>query len=86
MRSVQPLQVFEIGFEAIAPSTRHKSGISVRFPRILRWRQDKPPDQADSLATAQALMGPRSGGAGGRGGVGRWVVGEWGSGAGYGLV
>jgi DNA ligase-1 len=56
VRSVEPLQVFEIGFEAIAPSNRHKSGISVRFPRILRWRQDKPPDQADSLATARALM------------------------------
>jgi DNA ligase-1 len=57
VRSVQPLQVFEIGFEAIAPSKRHKSGISVRFPRILRWRQDKPPEQADSLSAAHALMG-----------------------------
>ena len=35
-------QVFELGFEAIAPSSRHKSGIAVRFPRMLRWRTDKP--------------------------------------------
>jgi DNA ligase 1 len=56
VRSVEPLQVFEIGFEGIAPSTRHKSGISVRFPRILRWRKDKPVAEADTLESAQTLL------------------------------
>jgi DNA ligase-1 len=39
VRAVEPVQVFELGFEAIAPSSRHKSGIAVRFPRMLRWRR-----------------------------------------------
>lgn len=56
VRSVEPIQVFEIGFEGIAPSSRHKSGISVRFPRILRWRTDKPAAEADTLAQAMALL------------------------------
>ncbi len=56
VRSVEPLHVFEIGFEGIAESTRHKSGISVRFPRILRWRKDKPAAEADTLTAAQALL------------------------------
>ena len=56
VRSVQPVQVFEIGFEGIAASSRHKSGISVRFPRILRWRTDKPAAEADTLRSAQALL------------------------------
>ncbi|TVQ06706.1 MAG: ATP-dependent DNA ligase [Leptolyngbya sp. DLM2.Bin27] len=56
VRSVEPLHVFEIGFEGIAASTRHKSGISVRFPRILRWRKDKPAAEADTLESAQALL------------------------------
>jgi DNA ligase 1 len=56
VRSVEPIHVFEIGFEGIAASTRHKSGISVRFPRILRWRQDKPVAEADTLESAQALL------------------------------
>lgn len=56
VRSVDPVQVFEIGFEGIAASNRHKSGISVRFPRILRWRQDKPAKEADTLAAAEALL------------------------------
>jgi len=56
VRSVEPSHVFEIGFEGIAQSKRHKSGISVRFPRILRWRKDKPAAEADSLETAQALL------------------------------
>lgn len=56
VRSVEPSYVFEIGFEGIAQSKRHKSGISVRFPRILRWRKDKPAAEADSLETAQALL------------------------------
>jgi len=56
VRSVTPTLVFELGFEGIALSKRHKSGIAVRFPRMLRWRQDKPVAEADDLATLQALL------------------------------
>ncbi|WP_346291304.1 ATP-dependent DNA ligase [Sphaerothrix gracilis] len=56
VRSVEPIHVFEIGFEGIAESSRHKSGISVRFPRILRWRHDKPAKEADTLQSALALL------------------------------
>ncbi|NMZ94256.1 ATP-dependent DNA ligase [Pseudomonas panacis] len=54
--SVTPSMVFELGFEGIALSKRHKSGIAVRFPRMLRWRQDKAVDEADNLATLQDLL------------------------------
>lgn len=54
--SVTPSMVFELGFEGIALSKRHKSGIAVRFPRMLRWRQDKAVQEADSLATLQDLL------------------------------
>jgi DNA ligase-1 len=50
--------VFELAFEGIQPSPRHKSGLAVRFPRIARWRGDKGPEDADSLARALALMTP----------------------------
>ena len=56
VRSVTPELVFELGFEGINLSTRHKSGIAVRFPRILRWRRDKPAAEADSLATLGQLL------------------------------
>ncbi|WP_426149320.1 ATP-dependent DNA ligase [Pseudomonas sp. DC3000-4b1] len=56
VRSVTPTLVFELGFEGIALSKRHKSGIAVRFPRMLRWRHDKPVEEADSLATLQDLL------------------------------
>jgi len=56
VRAVAPELVFELGFEAIARSNRHKSGIAVRFPRILRWRRDKPAGEADSLETIRALV------------------------------
>jgi DNA ligase-1 len=56
VRSVKPTMVFELGFEGINRSTRHKSGIAVRFPRMLRIRSDKPLHEADTLATLQALM------------------------------
>ncbi len=56
VRSVKPTLVFELGFEGIARSTRHKSGIAVRFPRMLRWREDKPVAEADTLATLGALL------------------------------
>lgn len=56
VRSVTPTLVFELGFEGIALSKRHKSGIAVRFPRMLRWRTDKTIEQADTLATLQGLL------------------------------
>jgi len=55
VRSVRAHHVFELGFEAVNVSKRHKSGIAVRFPRILRWRQDKPMAEADRLDTLKAL-------------------------------
>jgi len=57
VRSVTPTLVFELGFEGIAASSRHKSGIAVRFPRMLRWRLDKPVDEADTLETLKELLG-----------------------------
>ena len=56
VRSVKPTMVFEIGFEGIALSTRHKAGIAVRFPRILRRRFDKPVEEADTLDTLKGLL------------------------------
>ncbi len=56
VRSVRPTLVFELGFEGIGKSPRHKSGIAVRFPRMLRWRQDKPVGEADTLQTLAALL------------------------------
>ncbi|MFL6588383.1 MAG: cisplatin damage response ATP-dependent DNA ligase [Luteimonas sp.] len=55
VRSVRAHHVFELGFEAVNVSKRHKSGIAVRFPRILRWRHDKPMAEADRLDTLKAL-------------------------------
>jgi DNA ligase 1 len=57
VRSVTPLHVFELGFEAVNRSSRHKSGIAVRFPRILRWRHDKLAADADRLDALRALAG-----------------------------
>ena len=56
VRSVKPIHVFEIGFEGISESKRHKSGIAVRFPRILRWRTDIPVEEADTLENAITLL------------------------------
>ena len=56
VRSVKPTLVFELGFEGIAKSSRHKSGIAVRFPRMLRWREDKSVEEADTLETLAALL------------------------------
>jgi DNA ligase-1 len=61
VRSVKPTMVFEIGFEGIAASTRHKAGIAVRFPRILRIRDDKPVDEADTLDALKAMLPDREG-------------------------
>lgn len=56
VRSVKPEQVFELGFEGIQASPRHKSGIAVRFPRMLRWRKDKPAKEADTMDALRALL------------------------------
>lgn len=56
VRSVEPLQVFELAFEAIARSSRHKSGVALRFPRIRRWRKDLSVTDADTLASLEALL------------------------------
>ncbi|TDO77871.1 DNA ligase-1 [Flavobacterium chryseum] len=56
VRSVTPQLVFEIGFEGIALSKRHKSGIATRFPRILRWRQDKKIDEANSIEDLKSMI------------------------------
>jgi DNA ligase 1 len=61
VRAVEPSQVFELGYEGIAASSRHKSGIALRFPRILRWRTDKPPREADTLADLQAVLAAHRG-------------------------
>ena len=57
VRSVRPTLVFELGFEGLNASPRHKSGIAVRFPRMLRIRDDKPLHEADTLALLRGLMG-----------------------------
>ncbi|MBI1192727.1 MAG: ATP-dependent DNA ligase [Bacteroidetes bacterium] len=53
---LEPFHVFELAFEGIARSTRHKSGIALRFPRIHRWRRDKLAFQADTLDTLESLL------------------------------
>lgn len=61
VRSVDPEQVFEIAFEGIQASARHKAGVALRFPRIARWRQDKPAAEADTLDALKALLHPPAG-------------------------
>ena len=56
VKRVEPTLVFELGFEGILPSPRHKSGVALRLPRLLRWRIDKPVEEADSLDTLKALL------------------------------
>jgi DNA ligase 1 len=58
VHAVKPELVFELAFEGIQRSTRHRSGIAVRFPRMARWRRDKPAAEADSMDTIQALLRP----------------------------
>mgnify|MGYP003331293997 FL=1 len=57
VREVEPGLVLEIAFDGIARSSRHKSGVAMRFPRINRIRTDKPPAEADSVANLLALIG-----------------------------
>lgn len=56
VRSVKPFHVFEIGFEGIQESSRHKSGVALRFPRMLRWREDKPVEEANTKADLLGLL------------------------------
>ncbi len=56
VRSVEPVHVFELAFEGIARSPRHKSGIALRFPRIKLWRTDKRAVEADTLGNLQAVL------------------------------
>ncbi|MGZ6124117.1 MAG: ATP-dependent DNA ligase [Myxococcales bacterium] len=56
VRAVEPVHVFELHFEGIAGSARHRSGVAVRFPRIARWRTDKKPEEANTLADLRALI------------------------------
>ncbi|MEO7985845.1 MAG: ATP-dependent DNA ligase [Gemmatimonadales bacterium] len=56
VRTVKPELVFELAFEGIQRSTRHKSGVAVRFPRMARWRTDKKPEDADTIETVRALL------------------------------
>jgi DNA ligase-1 len=56
VRTVKPELVFELGFEAIQLSARHKSGVAVRFPRILRWRHDKKAADADTLESVKEML------------------------------
>ena len=56
VRTVRPELVFELAFEGIQRSTRHKSGVAVRFPRMARWRTDKRPEEADTLERVRSLL------------------------------
>ena len=56
VRSVVPKLVFELAFEGISISKRHKSGVALRFPRVLRWRKDKQAEEANRLSDLLALL------------------------------
>jgi DNA ligase-1 len=56
VHAVKPELVFELAFEGIQKSPRHRSGIAVRFPRMARWRKDKKAEDADSLDTIRGLL------------------------------
>ncbi len=64
LRVVEPQVVLEIAFDRVQRSARHRSGVAVRFPRILRWRRDKTPEEADCLESLRSMLEPdESGGA-----------------------
>jgi DNA ligase-1 len=56
VRTVKPELVFEIAFEGIAVSNRHKSGVALRFPRMLRWRKDKKPEDINTLDDLKKML------------------------------
>jgi DNA ligase-1 len=61
VRVVRPTLVFQLAFENVSRSTRHKSGIAVRFPRIARWRRDKLPHEAATLSDLKVLLAQATG-------------------------
>lgn len=61
VRTVKPELVFEIAFEGITESKRHKAGLALRFPRIVRWRKDKKVDEINTLADLRQLLSSTSG-------------------------
>ena len=56
VRAVEPEQVFELHFDAVGPSTRHKSGVAMRFPRIARWKRGRAPEEANTLEDVERLI------------------------------
>jgi DNA ligase-1 len=56
VRQVEPKLVFEVAFDSVHRSSRHKSGVAMRFPRVHRIRWDKPAEEADRLETLQAMI------------------------------
>ena len=56
VRICRPTLVMQLAFEGVARSTRHKSGLAVRFPRIVRWRRDKEPAEAGTLADLERMI------------------------------
>ena len=56
VRQVPPTHVFEIAFEGIQASPRHKSGVALRFPRMARWRRDKPVEEANTLEDLKEML------------------------------
>jgi DNA ligase-1 len=57
VRLVEPQIVLEVAFDIVQPSARHKSGYALRFPRIVRWRTDKPVEEIDTLEAVRQLAG-----------------------------
>jgi DNA ligase-1 len=55
--TVRPAQVVEIAFDGVQRSTRYPGGVALRFARVLRYRDDKGPDEADTLDTVRSLAG-----------------------------
>ena len=66
VRLVDPQIVLEVAFDVVQPSARHKSGYALRFPRIVRWRTDKPPEEIDTLEEVRRLAGEKMEGTGDR--------------------
>jgi DNA ligase-1 len=65
VRAVEPQVVLEVSFDSIQKSSRHKSGFALRFPRIVRLRPDKRPEEVDTLETVAELYSRIAGGQGG---------------------